>query len=126
LATFFTQLAKSIIGNKRKVKMAYTSIIFKNPNTGVMKEAPVGFSWTTLFFICIPAGNRGDRKWALIQFVLFWITFGISTWVFPFIYNRIYIKGLINSGFKAVSITSGDMNLASARLGLQIPTLETI
>lgn len=30
--------------------MAYTKLIMENPNTGEIKEAPVGFSWTVFFF----------------------------------------------------------------------------
>ncbi|MGY2290871.1 hypothetical protein ACW9H6_14125 [Pseudomonas sp. SDO528_S397] len=103
--------------------MAYTSIIFKNPNTGSMKEAPVGFSWTTFFFGFFPALFRGDLKYGLIQFVLAVITMGFSTLVFAFIYNKLYIKDLIGQGFKAQSIASGDLNFASAKIGMQIPTL---
>jgi len=104
--------------------MAFTSIIFKNTNTGAMKEAPVGFSWTTFFFGFFPALFRGDWKWAIIQFLLASITFGFSNLVFMFMYNKFYIKDLIGSGFKAQSIASGDMNYASAKIGMQIPLLE--
>lgn len=103
--------------------MAYTSILFKNPNTGAMKEAPVGFSWTTFFFGFFPSLFRGDWKWAAIQFVLAMVTMGLSTLVFCFIYNKLYIKDLIGSGFKAQSIASGDMDFASAKIGVQIPML---
>ncbi len=102
--------------------MAYTSIIFKNPNTGAMKEAPVGFSWTTFFFGCFPALFRGDVKYGVIQFVIAMVTMGLSNIVFAFIYNKLYIKDLIGQGFKAQSIASGDMNFASAKIGMQIPT----
>jgi hypothetical protein len=104
--------------------MAFTSIIFKNPNTGAMKEAPVGFSWTTFFFSFFPALFRGDWKWAIIQFIIAMITFGLSGFVFMFIYNKLYIKDLIGSGYKAQSIANGDMNFASAKIGMQIPMLE--
>ncbi|GLR65041.1 hypothetical protein [Marinospirillum insulare] len=104
--------------------MAFTSIIFKNPNTGAMKEAPVGFSWTTFFFGLFPALFRGDWKWAIIQLILGAITFGLSNILFMFIYNKLYIKELIGAGFKAQSIASGDMNFASAKIGMQIPMLE--
>lgn len=104
--------------------MAYTSIVFKNPHTGAMKEAPVGFSWTTLFFGFFPALFRGDFKWAIIMFILSMITFGLSGFVFMFIYNKLYIKDLIGAGYKAQSIASGDMSLASAKIGMQIPMLE--
>ncbi|WP_439854045.1 hypothetical protein [Pseudomonas yamanorum] len=104
--------------------MAYTSIIFKNPNTGSMKEAPVGFSWTTFFFGCFPALFRGDLKYGLLQFVIAIITMGFSNIVFAFIYNKFYIKDLIGQGFRAQSIASGDINFASAKIGMQIPMLE--
>lgn len=105
--------------------MAYTSIIFKNPHTGAMKEAPVGFSWTVLFFGIFPPLFRGDWKWAIIMLIAAIITFGLSHFVFMFIYNKLYIKDLIGSGYKAQSIASGDMDYASAKVGMQIPLLET-
>ena len=104
--------------------MAYTSIIFKNSNTGGIKEAPVGFSWTTFFFGFFPALFRGDWKWAVIQFIIAMITMGLSNLVFMFIYNKMYIKDLIGSGYKAQSIASGDMNYAAAKIGMEIPMLE--
>ncbi|MDM7858876.1 hypothetical protein [Thiopseudomonas acetoxidans] len=104
--------------------MAFTSIIFKNPNTGAMKEAPVGFSWTVFFFGFFPPLFRGDWKWAIIMFIIAMITFGLSNLVFMFIYNKLYIKDLIGSGYKAQSIASGDMSFASAKVGMQIPMLE--
>ena len=106
--------------------MAYTSIIFKNPNTGAMKEAPVGYSWTTFFLGFFPALFRGDWKWAAIQFIIQLCTFGLSSIVFSFIYNKLYIRDLIGAGFKAQSIGSGDMNLASAKVGMHIPMLESV
>ncbi|CAK17828.1 hypothetical protein [Pseudomonas entomophila] len=103
--------------------MAYTSIMFKNPKTGAFKEAPVGFSWTTFFFGFFPALFRGDWKYAAIQFALQIVTLGLSGFVFAFIYNKLYIHDLIGSGFMAQSISKGDMDYASVKLGLPIPML---
>lgn len=105
--------------------MAFSSIIFKNPMTGAMKEAPVGFSWTTLFFGAFPALFRGDWKWFFIMLILAFVTFGLSGIVFCFIYNKLYIKDLIFSGFKAQSVAYGDVNYISAKVGMQIPMLQT-
>ena len=71
--------------------MAFTSIIFKNPNTGAMKEAPVGFSWTVFFFGFFPPLFRGDWKWAIIILLISCLTMGLSNLIFMFIYNKLYI-----------------------------------
>ena len=104
--------------------MAYTIITFENPNTGHVKEAPVGFSWTVLFFGFFPPLFRGDWKWGVIMFLLALITFGLSGLVFMFIYNKLYIKDLIGSGFKAKSVESGTMDEVSGKLGVTLPVLE--
>jgi hypothetical protein len=103
--------------------VAFTSIMFENPHTGGIKEAPVGFSWTTFFFGFFPALFRGDWKWAVIQLLLALLTFGLSSLVFMFIYNRLYIKELVGAGFKARSIASGDMDFAEGKLGMKLPRL---
>ena len=104
--------------------MAYTNILFENPHTGLPKEAPVGFSWTTLFFGFLPAIFRGDWKWAIVMFISCLPTLGLSALIFPFIYNKLYIKDLIGSGYKAKYIASGNMDEASAKIGMKIPMLE--
>ena len=48
--------------------MAFTSINFKNANTLGMRSAPVGFSWTVLFFGFFAPLFRSDYKWAIIFF----------------------------------------------------------
>jgi hypothetical protein len=75
-------------------------IFLENPNTGQHKEAKIGFSWTTFFFGFIPALTRGDWKWGAIQFLVACCTLGLSGLVFMFIYNKLYIKDLLNDGFK--------------------------
>ncbi len=50
--------------------MAYAVINFINPNTGVSKTAPVGFSWTTLLFTFSPALFRGYLIGSLIVLIV--------------------------------------------------------
>ncbi|MDD1021909.1 MULTISPECIES: hypothetical protein [Pseudomonas] len=108
----------------KETRMAFTKIIFKNPNTGAMKVAPVGFSWTVLLFGFIPALFRSDWKWAAIMFAVGFFTFGFSNFVFCFIYNKMHVRDLIGEGYKAQSIASGDLGFASANVGMEIPRLE--
>ncbi len=101
--------------------MAYTHINFKNPATGELRRAPVGFSWTTLFFGCFPALFRTDWKWFAIMLIIAIVTSGVSFLVFMFIYNKLYITDLIEKGFKAVNIEDGDFAKANSKLGREIP-----
>lgn len=74
-------------------------VILRN-DVGMVKECKVGFSWTTMFFGLFVPLIRGDIKNALIMGVLSLLTFGLSWLVFPFTYNKMYIKGLLMQGFK--------------------------
>ena len=79
-----------------------SKMIFKNDLTGQVKEAPTGFSWTTLFFGAFVPLTRGDFKWAIIMVLANMFTFYVSSFVFPFIYNNLYIKDLHAQGFRPV------------------------
>ncbi|MBK8067447.1 MAG: hypothetical protein IPK27_07405 [Rhodanobacteraceae bacterium] len=103
--------------------MAFTTIIFKNPHTGMMKTAPVGFSWTVFCFGPFPPLFRGDWKRAVIMFLLVFVTAGLSSVIFMFIYNKLYIKDLIEAGYKAQSIATGDLDYASMKIGMEIPRI---
>jgi hypothetical protein len=105
--------------------MAFDTLTLKNPNTGEMVRAPVGFSWTTFFFSFFPALFRADWKYAAIQFILAWITFGISWIVFAFVYNKLFIKDLIyQRGFKVVSCDTGDLQLVSDKLMIELRVID--
>lgn len=82
-------------------------IELKHSTTGVVKEAPTGYSWTTLFFGIFVPLLRGDLKWAIILLLICLVTafctagFGaiFVTPIFGFFYNKIYIKDLIEKGY---------------------------
>ena len=43
---------------------------------------------------------RSDWKWGILQIIAAACTLGLTWFVFPFIYNRLYLKDLIKKGFK--------------------------
>ena len=81
-------------------------ISLKNVHTGLVKEVKVGFSWTAFFFGMLVPLIRGDMKNALRMLLLGIITLGISWLVFPFVYNKMYIKTLIEKGYKPIDSSS--------------------
>ena len=90
-----------------------------------MKKCATGFSWTMLFFGLIVPLVRGDLKWAVILFALGSIigipTFGIGALgvhtVFAFVYNKIYIRNLMERGFVPANETSKNWCIANGLLG---------
>ncbi len=103
--------------------MARTTINFKHPVSGKIRRAPVGFSWTTFLFGVFPALFRGDIKWFAIQLICAMMTMGLSTIVFMFMYNGLYIKSLIGDGYKMTSVDDGDVARVNASVGREIPQM---
>ena len=81
----------------------------KHKDSGIMKECPPGFSWTMLFFGSFVPLFRGDVLWFIATLVASFVSFGVLWLVFPFIYNQIYIKGLLNKGFIPADEESGNI-----------------
>lgn len=93
------------------------NIRLKN-DIGMVKECKVGFSWTILLFGFFPPFFRGDWKWGLIQLVLDFFTGGLSNLVFCFIYNKIYINGLLQQGFKPAADIDRDILVSKGFLAM--------
>lgn len=104
-------------------KMAYNTIFFQNPQTGQMREAPVGFSWTVFFFSWFPPMFRSDWKWTFIMFLCAVVTWGLSGLVFMFIYNKLCIKELLNNGYKVKSIQNGPKEQLEREIGIELASL---
>ena len=101
--------------------MAYAKITLENPQTGIIKIAPVGFSWTLFLFGPIVAFIRGDVKGGLIVMLLLGLTYGVSSVVSPFLYNKYYIKELLKKGFKVVSVEGSDIETLRTKLKINLP-----
>ena len=77
---------------------------------GHIIEVKLGFSWTTLFFGIFPALLRKDFKWAVIMLgisitinlFIYGLGASLTSAVFAFIYNKIYIKQLLANGYRPV------------------------
>lgn len=96
-------------------------LVMEHPQTGITQKAPIGFSWTTLFFGGLPALFRGDIKWFFIQLLVDCFTLGVSAFAFPFIYNKIFVKKLLEKGFKVKDIEGGILDEANKKLGINLP-----
>lgn len=73
--------------------------IMKN-QIGQVRVVKEGFSWTTFFFGAFVPLCRGDWKWFLIMIVATIPTFGISNFLFCFLYNKFYINDLLKEGYR--------------------------
>lgn len=99
--------------------MAFATVTFENKRTGQIREAPIGFSWTTLFFGPFPAIFRSDWPSAAIILLISIFTGGLSNLVFCFIYNKMYAKRLLQDGFE-VSGSTIEIATVEARIGQRL------
>lgn len=96
-------------------------INLQNENTMKTKQVKLGYSWTFFFWGWFTPLLRGDWKWFLITFIvtliLAYTTMGIGAGVaqivFAAMYNKLYIKDLLESGY-----TPADEFIAKALKGV--------
>lgn len=96
-------------------------LILEHPHSGIIKPAPLGFSWTSLFFPTLPALFRGDLKGFILQVIL--ACFMFPYLVIPFVYNRWYLKRRLANGFKVRSTEGITLESARAQLGINLPVM---
>ena len=73
--------------------------MLKHSQTGALREVPLGFSWTTLFFGIFPAFFRGDFKNGIMMLIIAIFTLGWSWLIMPFFYNKMYVNALVSKGW---------------------------
>ena len=82
------------------------AIKLKHPKSGIVREVPIGFSWTSLFFGPFVPIFRGDALWAIAAILLTGLTGSIFHFIFPFIYNKIHLRELLYKGYEPAEAES--------------------
>jgi hypothetical protein len=72
-------------------------ILTKN---NVEKKVATGYSFKSLFFGVLYPIARNDFKGLIIQLILCSLTFGLSWFVTPFVYNYYFIRRLVIKGWE--------------------------
>jgi uncharacterized protein YecT (DUF1311 family) len=101
---------------------ARSSLILEHPNTGIIKKAPIGFSWSTLMFPAWSAFFRADWKAFFLQLLTDYV-FVLGLVIWPFIYNKMYLNKLLERGFKVKEVRGMTLDRAKKRLGINLPQL---
>ena len=87
---------------------------------GIVRHCKVGFSWTMLFFGIFVPLVRGDVKWFFMSLIISIFTCGLGWLVLPFLYNKAYIKGLLESGYKPATENDRNILVGQAIIASQI------
>lgn len=94
-----------------------TEISIKHKESGLMKDAVYGFSWTYLFFGWLVPLIRGELGVAALHVIFTLLTFGLWQIVFCFLYNKQYMTRMLTNGWELAG--TEDQNRA-AREALKI------
>jgi uncharacterized membrane protein len=79
--------------------------ILKHTDSGLTKEVPVGISITVILLGFIIPLIRGDIKGAIIGVIFAFFMWIPGNIIFAIIYNKMYIKDLLEKGYRPASET---------------------
>ncbi|MDD4555850.1 MAG: hypothetical protein PHE89_00785 [Alphaproteobacteria bacterium] len=95
----------------------------KDPQTDKIKIIKTGFSWKTLLFGFMVPLFRKDWNSFLIFTPIYFITFGMASIPFAFVYNKKYIETLFEKGYNLLYFT-GDLTEEELQSLIKIPLIE--
>ena len=94
-------------------------LIMENPNTGIIKKMPVGFTFNAFQMMLF----RGEFGALLLNMILTLVTLSLYAWVVAATYNKKSIIKLLEKGYRVREVEKGTMEQASAKLGINLPRL---
>ncbi len=97
-----------------------TCVMMQNPTNGLIRRGYFGFSWTYLFFGWFVPLIRGELGVAALHFFFTLITCGLWQIVFAFLYNKQYMRRMLEKGY--VLKDRPDV-MANARMALDVADL---
>lgn len=77
------------------------AINLKHSQSGLIKNAPTGFSFTTLLFGVLVHAVRGHWGPAFVT----WFTMGLANFYYCFFGNKGYVQHLLEKGYKPATET---------------------
>ncbi|MCY3767914.1 MAG: hypothetical protein OXG56_00890 [Gammaproteobacteria bacterium] len=96
-----------------------TEIILRHEASGLVKPGYYGFSWTYLFFGFFVPAIRGEILISLLHFVLNIVTFGIWWIAMMFLYNKQYMRRMLENGW-ILAGSDAENQLAAASIGVML------
>ena len=96
-------------------------LIMEHPNTGIIKKMPVGFCWNPFLKMLL----RGEIGALFKSIFLCACTLSLYALVVAATYNKKSIIKLLEKGFKVKDVEKGTIEQASAKLGINLPQLES-
>ena len=94
----------------------------EHPNTGIIKKMPVGFCWNPFLKMLL----RGEFGALFKSIILCACTLSLYAWVVAASYNKKSIIKLLENGYKVKEVQKGTIEQASAKLGINLPRLESV
>lgn len=105
--------------------MAHSFITFQHPCTMRVETAPVGFSWTALFFGFALLAYHGKWAWSTGLLLITLFLGPLPNLIMCWFYNKNRIHTLWNKGYRVVAIDSEfDRNSLSEELNLPLNSVQ--
>lgn len=102
-----------------------TKVLIKHPQSNLVQNGYVGFSWTYLFFGWFVPLFRGELGVAALHLLFSFVTAGLWQLIVCFLYNKQYMTRKLLAGW-VLADTAEKNFLASVKLGIAVPATQQV